>query len=119
MQRGRDPVCVPNTVREICLTIRFDRKLRRNSRKRRSHSNSSRIARLGKKKSLRVQTAEGTEHFRFVDLDLARDFGRIWNATGFRGGLVDRELNSWLQAQLRHGRSLAPFKILNSFLVFL
>src|SRR5437764_986362 len=105
MQCGGDAISVPNAVRVILLAVRFDWKRRRDSRKRRRHSNSSRIAWLGKKKSLPMQTRESAANFVFADVDLVRDLRRIRNATRVRSDLVDRELNFCVEIELCHGRS--------------
>ena len=72
MQRGRNSVRVPNTIRVVTLAVSFDRKRGRDSRKRRRHPNTRRIARLRYEQSLGVKTSKSVEHVRFVDVDLAR-----------------------------------------------
>ena len=118
MQRGRDPVGIPNTVRVVRFAIRFDGKLGWNSRERRRHSNSRWIAWFRKQEAFRVQAFERVQHFALIDVNLTGNGGRIRNATRFRGELIDRELDLCIKIVGRHIANLAPFEILNSFLVF-
>jgi hypothetical protein len=93
VQRGRDSVSIPNAVGVVAFAVRLDRKRRRHAGEGRRHSNPTRIARLGNKKTLRMKPRKRAEYFVFVDIDLARNFRRVGDLTSVGGDFVNRELD--------------------------
>ena len=66
-----------------------------------------------------MQPAESRDNFAFINVDLARDFRRVRNATSRGSNLIDCELNFCVQILVWHARNLLSFEVLHRFFVFL